>query len=71
MTLRTNVLELVTTYAHDERSAVILHRFGDNTYIVGKNYERVDNEVSWCWGSYDISTVERAKKIALAWVFNY
>lgn len=71
MELKHNVLEIVTTYAHDECSAVILHRFADNTYIVGKNYKRVDNEVSWCWGSYDIPTVELAQKIALAWVFNY
>ena len=69
MTLRTNVLEIVTTYAHGDRSAVIIHRFTDDTYIVGKNYKRVDNEVSWDWGTYDIPTVEIAQKIALAWCF--
>ena len=67
MKLRTNVLEIVTSYAHDDKSAVILHRYADNTYIVGKNFRRVDNEVEWYWGSYDIPTVEIAQKIALAW----
>lgn len=69
MTLRTKVLEIVTTYAHDDRSAVVLHRFADNTYIVGKNYKRVDNEISWCWGAYDFKTVEAAQQAALAWCF--
>lgn len=71
MKLRHNVLEIVTSYAHDERSAVILHRFADDTYIVGKNYHTNGEEVEWCWGSYDIPTVDIAQKIALAWVFNY
>lgn len=69
MTLRTNVLEIVTTYAHDDRSVVILHRFADDTYIVGKNYRRIDNEIEWCWGTYDLPTVEIAQKIALAYIF--
>lgn len=67
MELKSKVLEIVTSYAHDDRSAVILHRFSDNSYIVGKNFRRVDNEVEWCWGNYDIPTVELAQKIALAW----
>lgn len=64
-----NRLTVVTTYSHDERSAIVLHRQSDNTYIVGKNYERNGDEVSWCWGSYDIPTENKARKIALAWVF--
>lgn len=62
-----NMLTIVTSYAHDDRSAVILHRHADDTYIVGKNFRRVDNEIEWCWGAYDIPTVDIAQKIALAW----
>lgn len=64
-----NKLTVVATYSHDDRSAIVLHRQLDNTYIVGKNYERNGDEVSWCWGTYDISTETMARKIALAWVF--
>lgn len=64
-----NKLTVVATYACDDRSAIVLHRHLDNSYIVGKNYERDGDEVSWCWGSYDISTEDMARKIALAWVF--
>lgn len=64
-----NKLTVVATYSHDDRSAIVLLRRLDNTYIVGKNYERNGDEVSWCWGAYDISTEDMARKIALAWVF--
>ena len=64
-----NKLTVVATYSCDDRSAIVLHRQLDNTYIVGKNYERNGDEVSWCWGAYDISTETMARKIALAWVF--
>lgn len=64
-----NKLTVVATYSHDDRSAIVLFRRLDNTYIVGKNYERNGDEVSWCWGSYDISTETMARKIALAWIF--
>ena len=45
-----NKLTVVATYSHDDRSAIVLLRRLDNTYIVGKNYERNGDEVSWCWG---------------------
>lgn len=64
-----NKLTVVATYSHDDRSAIVLFRRLDSTYIVGKNYERNGDEVSWCWGAYDISTEDMARKIALAWVF--
>ena len=64
-----NKFTVVTTYAHDDRSAIVLLRHSDNTYIVGKNYERDGDEVSWCWGNYDITTEDKARKIALAWIF--
>lgn len=64
-----NKLTVVATYSHNDRSAIVLFRRLDNTYIVGKNYERNGGEVSWCWGAYDISTEDMARKIALAWVF--
>lgn len=64
------MLTLVTSYRHDDRSAVILHRKADDTYIVGKNYRMVgDNDVEWCLGSYNIPTVEAAQKVALAFIF--
>lgn len=64
-----NKLTVVATYSCDDRSAIVLFRRLDDTYIVGKNYERNGDDVSWCWGSYDISTETQARKIALAWVF--
>ena len=68
----TTAYEMMTNYRRGDRSAIVLKRPSDGTYVVGKNYEMDGDErnVCWCWGCYDIPTVEQAQRIALAWCFD-
>ena len=68
----TTKFEMITNYRHNDRNAVVLKRVADGTYVVGKNYDLYcdETEIGWCWGAYDIPTVEQAQRIALAWCFD-
>ena len=63
----TTEFEVVMELARGDRSAIVLKRKGDNTYVVGKNYDVEENNVSWCWGCYDIKNVSSAISLAKNW----
>ena len=65
----TTEFEVVMELAYGERSAIVLKRKIDDTYVVGKNYSVENDNVSWCWGDYDIKTASFAMLIARKWCF--
>ena len=65
----TTEYEVVIELSYEERSAIVLKRKGDNSYVVGKNYSVEGDQVSWSWGCYDIKPVSSAILIARKWCF--
>ena len=74
-TYDTTVLNGTTKYSvvmelgYGERSAIVLQRESDNTYVVGKNYSVNEDHVNWCWGCYGIKSAASAVLIARKWCF--
>ena len=66
----TTAFKMVTAMRCDNRSAIVLRRKADDSFVVGKNYELNGDQVAWCWGCYDIKTEADAKRIARAWCFD-
>lgn len=66
----TTEFKMITTMNYADRSAIVLKRISDDSYVVGKNYELDGNHVTWCWGCYDITTEDNAIRIAKAWCFD-
>ena len=65
----TTEYEVVMELEYGERSAVVLKRKGDKSYVVGKNYSINGDQISWSWGCYDIKPVTSAILIARKWCF--
>ena len=65
----TTEFELIMELGYGDRSAIVLKRKSDNSYVVGKNYSVDGEQVSWCWGCYDIKAVSSAVLIARKWCF--
>lgn len=65
----TTEYEVVMELGYGERSAIVLKRKIDNSYVVGKNYSVEGDQVSWSWGCYDIESVSSAILIARKWCF--
>ena len=58
-------------YSKSDRTAIVLYRPSDGTYVVGKNFEVTGpHSVSWCWGNYDFHDCDDAYTVARAWVFS-
>lgn len=65
----TTEFEVIMELAYGERSAIVLKRKCDNTYVVGKNYSIDGDQVSWSWGCYDIKSASSAILVARKWCF--
>ena len=60
---------VIMELGYGERSAIVLKRKDDNSYVVGKNYSVKGDQVSWSWGCYNIEPVSSAIIIARKWCF--
>ena len=71
VTVRNGTTEfyLIMELEYGERSAIVLKRKGHKSYVVGKNYSVKGDQVSWCWGCYDIKSASSAVLIARKWCY--
>ena len=65
----TTEFDLIMELVYGERSAIVLKRKVDNSYVVGKDYSIDGDQVSWSWGCYDIKSASSAMLIARKWCF--
>ena len=71
VTVRNGTTEfyVIMELEYGERSAVVLKRKGENSYVVGKNYSINGDQISWSWGCYNIRQAASAVLIARKWCF--